>query len=164
MNSSIESVVRSIIEGNEVSLQDEKLIKTKCQLANITDDGELDQNPFDQYSENSIAILPISGLMVRYSYWRYGCDFIASLIRLANKSPKIIGILLLVDSSGGSINSVIHLEEALKERSKKCITLIEGTCASACLWVASYSDEIWAMMNPICDIGSIGNVQICRFY
>ncbi len=119
-------------------------------------------NPFDAYQENSVVIIPIIGLMTKYSgidwdAWRYrlGMDAIANLIRQADSSDKIAGIILLADTPGGTTKSTIQLEDALRNRTKPCIGLVDGMCCSAGIYTLSFCDKIFAT-NRMCEVGSIG--------
>ncbi len=119
-------------------------------------------NPFDAYQENSVVIIPIIGLMTKYSrvdweQWKYvlGMDAVANLIRQADASDKIAGIILLTNTPGGTTQSIIQLEDALRNRTKPCIGLVDGMCCSAGIYTLSFCDKIFAI-NRMCEIGSIG--------
>lgn len=115
-----------------------------------------DTNPYDQFDQDSVAIIPIVGTMLKYGWWRMlGCDYLANYLRAADQSEKIAGTLLLMDTPGGTTSSVIQLEDALRKRTKPSIALIDYQCCSAGLYVASFCDEIYAM-NRMCEVGSIG--------
>jgi protease-4 len=120
-------------------------------------DGDADANPYDLFEENSVAVIPISGMMLKYPYWynNVSCDDLAEHIRLAERSPRIAGTLLLMDTPGGTTTSVIPLEDALRNRTKPAVALIDGHCCSGGIYVATFCDELYAM-NRMCEVGSIG--------
>ena len=152
--SAIDSIVRSITDGKTIDRKDFKTTNISGVVVPEYDDSG--NNPYDQFEENSIAIIPIIGTMLKYGYWwRYGCDDYANLIRLADSSPQIIGTILLFNTPGGTTSSVIQLEDALRNRTKKSLALIDYNCSSAGMYVASFCDEIHAM-NRMCEAGSIG--------
>lgn len=118
--------------------------------------SEYSSNPYDEFEDNSIAIIPIIGPMFKYSsWWNYGMDDYANLIRLADQSPKICGTIILCNSPGGTTQSVLQLEDALRSRSKPSIGLVDGNCMSGGIYALSFCDEIWAS-NPMCLVGNIG--------
>jgi len=123
----------------------------------VSPDIEYSENPFDSFQENSVAIIPIIGTMYKYGYW-YGMDDIANLIRLADRSDKIIGTILLGNTPGGTTHSLIQTEDALRNRIKPCVGLIDGQCCSAGAYTFSFCDRI-AATNQMCEFGSIGVMQ-----
>ena len=126
------------------------------EIALVSSIDECEENPFDSFDDNSIAVIPIIGHMFKYgSWWHYGMDDIANLIRLTDQSPQIIGTILLCNTPGGTSQSVIQLEDALRNRTKPCVGLIDGQCCSGGIYVLSFCDKI-AATNPMCIIGNIG--------
>ena len=150
----LDSTVRNIIDGKPVNPEETKT--NNISGINIPDRDDREQNPYDNFEENSVAIIPIVGMMLKYGYWwGFGCDDFADLIRLADQSPKIAGTVLLFNTPGGTTSSVIQLEDAMRNRTKKSIALIDYQCCSAGIYTASFCDEIYAM-NRMCEVGSIG--------
>ncbi|SBV98321.1 S49 family peptidase [uncultured Dysgonomonas sp.] len=116
----------------------------------------IEKDPFADLDENSIAIIPIIGSMFKYSsWWNYGMDDIADLIRLADASPNIIGTILLCNTPGGTSQSIIQLEDAMRNRTKPSVGLIDGNCCSGGIYALSFCDRL-AATNPMCVIGNIG--------
>ncbi|MDR1866124.1 MAG: S49 family peptidase [Bacteroidales bacterium] len=122
----------------------------------VPDLDEPGVNPYDKLEENSIAVIPLTGMMMKYGYWwRPGVDMLADLIRMADASERIVGTVLLTDTPGGTTSSVIQMEDAMRNRTKPCVGLIDGECCSGGVYVASFCDELYAM-NRMCEVGSIG--------
>lgn len=125
-------------------------------------------NPFYNYPENSIAVIPIVGSMYKYGGWSwdgyiFGMDDIANLLRQADASENIIGTILYINTPGGTTQSVIQLEDALRSRTKPSVAFVDGMCCSAGIYVASFCDTIVAA-NRMCDIGSIGTQVVLYDY
>lgn len=119
-------------------------------------DSYIQKDPFADLDENSVAIIPIIGSMFKYSsWWSYGMDDIADLIRLADASPNIIGTILLCNTPGGTSQSIIQLEDAMRNRTKPSVGLIDGHCCSGGIYALSFCDRLTAT-NPMCVIGNIG--------
>lgn len=125
-------------------------------IAYISDTNN-DVNFFDGFEPDSIAVIPIIGTMFKYDSWwtGTGMDTIANFIRLADASSNIAGIILLVNTPGGTTQSIIQLEDALRNRTKPCIGYIDGNCFSGGTYAISLTDMIIAA-NPMCMIGNIG--------
>jgi len=150
----IEQTVRNIIDGKPISSEESKTSSVSGVF--IPEIEEPDKNPYDKLEENSVAVIPIVGMMLKYGYWwKFGCDDFAEMIRLADKSSKICGTVLLFNTPGGTTSSVIQLEDAMRNRKKKSVALIDYQCCSGGIYVASFCDEIYAM-NRMCEVGSIG--------
>jgi protease-4 len=150
----VENLLRTAVEGGEMK-SDPNATKNAMYLP--ADPGDTDENPYDRLEKNSVAIIPLSGLMMKNRYWWHhtGCDELAQLIRLADLSPNIAGTVLLLDTPGGATTAVIQLEDAMRNRTKPCVGLIDSSCNSGGIYVASFCDELHAM-NRMCEAGSIG--------
>ena len=150
----IESTVRNSIEGKPIKTEETKTSNISGDFIPEIEDPR--KNPYDGFDENSVAVIPIIGMMLKYGYWwGYGCDDLADMIRLADQSPKICGTILLFNTPGGTTSSIIQLEDAMRNRTKKSVALIDYQCCSGGLYVASFCDEIYAI-NRMCEVGSIG--------
>ena len=150
----IDNTVRNIIEGKPVLKEETKTNNISGVF--IPETEEPKKNPYDDFEYNSVVIIPIVGIMLKYGYWwRYGCDDSAELVRLADQSPKISGTVLLFNTPGGTTSSIIQLEDAMRNRTKKSVALIDYQCCSAGMYVASFCDELYSM-NRMCEVGSIG--------
>lgn len=119
-------------------------------------------DPFSTWEKDSVVILPVTGIMTKYSgidwnSWRWvvGMDVIADLIKKADASPNITATILQFNTPGGTTQSTLHLEEALRNRIKPSFAVIDGNCQSAGVYVASFCDKIYAI-NRMCHFGSIG--------
>lgn len=165
--SEIEYLVNSIYKEIRVNNEQEKLISCQPKKKNIVfPEDMLDcfDNPdtVNSFEEDSILVLPIIGTMFKYGYWWYpGMDMYADMIRYADKTPQIIGTILLVNTPGGTTQSVIQMEDALRNRIKPCVTLVDGQCCSGGIYVSVLSDKILAM-NSMCEIGSVGTFATIR--
>lgn len=119
------------------------------------DDGNI-INPFDSWQSGSIAIIPLTGIMMKRGYWwSYGMDDVAAIIRMAYQSDKISAVIIKGDTPGGSTDSIFLLQEVLSEKTKPTFGFVDGMCASCGYIVFSYLDKIYAI-NKMTRIGGIG--------
>lgn len=117
------------------------------------------------YYAERIAIISITGMMMKYAHFNFsiedlewivpGMDDIAALLEYAMQSPDIDGAILVFNTPGGTTQSLIHIEEVLKKRTKPVVAVVDGMCASAGMYTASLCDRIIAL-NKMCSVGSIG--------
>lgn len=75
-------------------------------------------------------------------------------IKQANEDEKIKGIVIEVDSSGGSPVAGEEISNAVKNSDKPVVAFIRQTGASGAYWAISSADKIFASKNS--DVGSIG--------
>ena len=131
------------------------IISTFGELLDMPDSDEKN-NPFDAWQSNSIAIIPLVGIMLKHGYWwRYGVDDIAAIIRLAYESEKISAIIVQCDTPGGNTDSLFLLQEVLSNKTKPVYGFVEGMCASCGYIAFSYMDKIYSI-NKMARVGGVG--------
>jgi protease-4 len=114
------------------------------------------RNPFDEWQQGSIAIIPLAGIMMKHGFWwSYGVDEIAEIIRQAYRSDRISAVVLKTDTPGGATDSLFLLEEVLSEKLKPTYGYVDGMAASCGYIALSYCDRIYAI-NDMALVGSIG--------
>lgn len=79
---------------------------------------------------------------------------IVELIEKADKNPNIKGIILEINSPGGSPVASDEIAQAIKETNKTTVALIREVGASGAYWIASSTEHIIA--NKMSITGSIG--------
>lgn len=110
----------------------------------------------------SVAVVPLHGTMTKYDTCEsYGTTFIAKKIREMADDGNVIGIVLNIDSPGGSSSAIPPMLEAIgyaKSKGKPVYAHVD-CCASAAYWVASQCDAIY-MDNDMSEVGSIGAMAV----
>lgn len=147
-----------VLKGKNVLLQEyarEGVLQPQLVLA---EDGSQIQRL--ETGPNGIAILPMMGHMMKQGSSFGGCSTVACrrLIRQAVRSDNVNGLMLYVDSPGGSVPGTAELAEEVA-RARKTIPVrahVEDTGASAAYWVASQAESITC--NKMGEVGSIGCV------
>lgn len=111
----------------------------------------------------AIADIKISGLMMKGQSSFGGTSTILARreIRKAASDPDTAGIMLSIDSPGGSVSGTSELGADIKAASsaKPVWSYIEDTGASAAFWAASQTQKIFAN-TPHAMVGSIGTYQV----
>lgn len=109
-----------------------------------------------------IAVIPLHGTMTKYDTCEsMGTLFIAKQLKEAADDDSVVGVVLDIDSGGGSSSAVPPMLEAIRlcrAAGKKVFAHVDG-CGSAAYWVASQCDAVY-MDNPLSEVGSIGSMAI----
>lgn len=113
---------------------------------------------------NGVAVVPVTGPILRYSSWitrilgGTTTDVLATDIRSALDNPAVKAIVLNIDSPGGAASGINELADMIHAgRSKKrIVSYIGGTGASAAYWIASAASQI--VVDETALVGSIGVV------
>jgi signal peptide peptidase SppA len=132
------------------------------------DDEDAEDSPGYTTTQDGIAVLPIQGTISQRlsgmqqhsggaSTERIGADFDDAM-----QDPAVKGVVLNVDSPGGSIHGVAELaNKVFQARGKKPITAVANSqMSSAAYWIASSADKIVA--SPSSLVGSIGVITVHR--
>ncbi len=112
-------------------------------------------------SDNKIVLIPITGTIsdtgiISGIIPRKGISAskIINDLERADKDKSVKGIIIDINSPGGSVVASQELAAVVKKVKKPVIALLEDTAASGAYWVASAADVIVA--HPMTITGSIG--------
>ena len=113
---------------------------------------------FDSFPKYSLLIVPLKGTMFKEdTWWSWGTDYIASVIREAGIHKNIKGIIIDTDSGGGATDSISPLIDAiLFARKYKPVVGWADTAASAAYYAITSSDLVIAGNDISSSFGSIG--------
>jgi len=114
---------------------------------------------FSKAPEGSVAVISLKGDMMKEgTMCSYGTGEIASVMREAASSKKIIGIRLDIDSGGGAVDAIPPMLDAIAycQSKGKPVVAACDLCASAAYYVASHCDSIVAVNDISAEFGSIG--------
>ena len=82
-------------------------------------------------------------------------DTLGTRVLEADQHPNISGIILYIDSPGGTVDGTQAFADKVKACKTPVVTFIDGLMASAALWIGSSASRIIAQ-NSTTEIGSIG--------
>lgn len=109
--------------------------------------------------ENSIAIIPITGVITKYYVWWMNSTssmMINQWVKQAEANPKIKKILFVIDSPGGMVYGTRTAVKTIFNCTKPTMAFVnDGYAASCGYWYASACDTIWCS-QPTDLLGSIG--------
>ncbi len=82
-------------------------------------------------------------------------------IRKAASDPSIDGIMLAIDSPGGTVSGTADLAAEVKAAAaqKPVFAFADDLCASAAYWIASQADQVFTNANTAL-VGSIGTLAV----
>lgn len=122
--------------------------------------------------DGGVAVVPVRGVILRtVPGWFAWFDVSATstvrtreALSAALDDPSVDGIVLAVDSPGGTVSGLQELADAVHAvRGKKPIVAqVDGLCASAAYWIASQADAIHATADSLS--GSIGVYRVAYDY
>lgn len=137
---------------------------TQGDLLNLSDAkmGSL----FSDAPKGSTAIINISGPLVKNDYvyddWYsskrvLGMNSIGSIIMEADAAENISGIVLVVDSPGGTVDGTETFANRIKNTKTPIVVLVDGLAASAAYWASSQSNRV-VLNGQTSMVGSIGTM------
>lgn len=109
--------------------------------------------------DKRLAVLTVGGFLSRgRSYYGTSTQQLRQELKQAAADPSVSGILLAVDSPGGTVAGTPELvaEVQAAKRKKPVWAHVSDLAASAAYWVASQADQVWA--NPTAIVGSVGTI------
>jgi len=114
----------------------------------------------DAYFGERIVIIPIKGVItidgsgLTVLQKGISSEVIVDYITQANKDDSVKGIILDINSPGGTVVASKQIADAVESSEKPVVALLNEVATSGAYWVASASDKIVA--DPMTITGSIG--------
>ncbi|GEM_PF-2147713 len=110
--------------------------------------------------DSGVIVIRVVGPLTKYGWWSLGSSLIRlqALVRMARLDDRVTGVLLIMDTPGGSVAGTADLaaEIALLAKVKHVWVFGQDFLASAGVWIASQADKIF--LNSSCIFGSIGTI------
>lgn len=104
------------------------------------------------------AVIPVQGPLMKSDFCGdFGTASLQNLFRLAENTPSVENIVLLVDSPGGTVDGTESFANTVRNSSKHTTAIVDGYAASAAYWIASSANELYTS-NKTDVIGSIGTM------
>ena len=112
---------------------------------------------FSKAQKGDVAIVSAIGPMMKYDTFcgPIGMNTISNRLLEAEENPNIAGIVLLIDSPGGTVDGTTALGNRIASLSKPVVAYVDGMAASAGLWIAISADEVIASTD-VDILGSVG--------
>lgn len=127
-----------------------------AEVSTVTDSGQ------ETEETQKVAVVPMHGTMTKYDTCEsYGTAYTARRIKEMADDDNVIGIVLDIDSPGGSCSAIAPMLEAIGYARSlgKPVYVHADLCASAAYWVASQCDAIY-LDNKLSEVGSIGAMAV----
>ncbi len=115
-------------------------------------------------TDNGVAMIRIRGSMMKFvSSLTNGTSSVLTrrALRQAARDPDVAGILLVIDSPGGTVSGTMDLATDVRDTAKQKPTFafVDDLTASASYWVASQATKIYANA-PTALVGAIGTYMV----
>lgn len=115
-----------------------------------------DIKSLENLPEGTVAIIPVKGPIMREDGWSsYGTENKTKFLKAIYDIPNIKGVVLDINSGGGEVDGTMTFANAIKNRNKPVVALVNSIAASAAYWIAQNSDTI-LMNDSTAQVGSIG--------
>ena len=114
---------------------------------------------------DGVAVIDITGPMTKGFSWLTlimggtSMQMASDLIDQAARNASVKGILLRVDSGGGTVDGTESLARSISAAgtAKSVMTLVSGCCASAAYWVCSAANAVY--LSSATDV--VGSIGVC---
>jgi len=117
--------------------------------------------PVVQTKQGNIALIPVIGALTKYGeLCSYGMQDYQNMIARTNADSSIDGIVLIMDTPGGTVDGTPEFGLTVKSSLKPIGVFGDGMVASAGMWVASQADVIVGNKNNPTAFGSIGTLMV----
>jgi signal peptide peptidase SppA len=152
--------------GIEIGWLQEAIVQIKAGTWPILTSKQIEARRYGEneyfVDRNGIAFISLDGPLMK-GWSKYGGTSTMAVrkqLRAINNDVDVKGVMLLVDSPGGTVAGTEELAEdvAKTNKQKPVFAYVEDLAASAAYWVASQADRITA--SPTSEVGSIGTVAV----
>lgn len=117
---------------------------------------------FTGFDGASTAIIPVQGPLMKNDFCGdFGTANLANFFRLAERTPSVQSIVLLIDSPGGTVDGTASFAETIKRSKKTTLAVVDGMAASAAYWIGSSANKMVATSKTDI-VGSIGTMVSWR--
>lgn len=154
------SIVHQLVTGQATSFEEEP-VKEFTYIVNAA--GQKIASIADA-NDNGVAVINLRGAVMKYDYCgAAGTQSIMKALEQANANPSVKGIVMQIDSPGGAVDGTQQLANAVKQSGKPVVAYINGTMASAAMWIGSAAATRISSSNTD-TIGSIGTMASWKDY
>ena len=121
--------------------------------------GSNGENILQQMKVPFVNVIPVDGPITRNGgACSYGSVELRDWLIEAANHPKCVAHVFYIDSPGGAAFAKYDFQQAIDyahSLNQKVIAFVDGLCASAAIYLASFCDEVY-VMHPKNQIGSVG--------
>lgn len=151
-------LIEPAVGAKLVSIFGRKLLGTKFNGSNLH--AELDVEQREDRPSRQVArvmVIPVIGVIAQHpGSLGVGTDEVGVMVTRAASDPAIDGILLEIDSPGGTVSGVPELAAKIRAAAaqKPTLAIANSLAASAAYWIGAAAGEFW--ITPSGGAGSIG--------
>ena len=107
-----------------------------------------------------VAVVPIKGMITKYDYCgSMGMVSMDRLLKSLANDPTVGAVVLDMDSGGGEASYMSNVAATIRQlrEVKPVLGYYSGLCASACFYLGSQTDKLYASSNTDI-VGSVGTM------
>jgi len=158
------AIVASLLNGQLPALDSSKAENEKYLPFLICEDDHEDTftvcPELSKVETKSIAVIPVRGPLMKEDqedcdYFNAGMDTLGERVMEADRNPNISGIILYIDSPGGTVDGTQAFADKVKSCETPVVAFVDGCMASAALWIGTSAKQVIAL-NTTTEVGSIG--------
>ena len=121
--------------------------------------------PIAKVGSKKIMLITVVGGLSKYGgMCSYGMQDYIKIINAMNANTNIHGMVMIIDSPGGTVDGTPEFGLAVKQSAKPIGVFGDGLVASAALWVASQAAVVVGNKNNPTKFGSIGTLLVTENY
>ncbi len=121
--------------------------------------------PIVKSGNKNIALMPVMGPLTKNGdLCSFGMRDMQSWMANLNADPNIHGIVMLMDTPGGTVDGTPDFANTIRTSTKPVGVFADGMVASAGMWLASQASVIVANKNNPTEFGSIGVLMVAEDY
>ena len=154
-------IVAGLLNGMEFQPADKPSEAANSAPFYVSENGEeIEASGLNTINPNTIAVIPIRGTLMKEDesdceYFQAGMRTLSERVLEADRDPNVIGIILYIDSPGGTVDGTKAFSDAIKSCKKPVVAFVDGIMASGALWIGTSAQKVIAQ-NSTTEIGSIG--------
>lgn len=160
---SLEGLVKKQTEADLLSRIDALIYRRAAQSDVEIKIGRDEQSDLRiaKIGDKNIALIPVIGPLTKYGgLCSYGMQHYQGMINRANASANIAGIVLIMDTPGGTVDGTPEFGLTVRHSQKPVGVFGDSMVASAGLWIASQAVTIVGNKNNPTEFGSIGVLMV----
>lgn len=150
--------VASLLNG--MPIQWEKMQSGELLIVSASSEMREANASADAILPGSIAIYKIQGPLMKQDQFcgPKGMDTMAAELQALDANTNVEGIVLQIDSPGGTVAGTENLARTVASLTKPVVTYVDGTMASAAYWIGSSASHVM-MSGRTAAVGSIGTMM-----
>lgn len=148
-----------MLKGSAITFMDDEEHEKEKRTLKVFNRSLRESQTVEAYNDapaGSVAIIRVRGSLMKYdNCGDPGTETIRGWLNSAMLSPNISGVVLWIDTPGGTVDGTQAFANDIANAPKPVVALVDGLACSAGVWITSGARHIY-LMNQTAEMGSIG--------